>query len=407
MKTTEAIILAGGFGTRLKHIVHDLPKPMAPVNNVPFLSFVMKKLAHAGIRHIVLSTGYLHEKIESCYKNSFENVKISYAREVEPLGTGGAIKFALEKTTTNNVLILNGDTLFNIDFAYFDTFFHTKETMLAIALRREKEVSRYGSVLVSETNKIIAFTEKSQAHGEGLINGGIYLLNKNWLQNLHLPQVFSFEKEVLEKLYQENDFYGLPFNDYFIDIGIPEDYERAQREFATNTLFLDRDGVINRKIEGGYVTNIENFEFLPNVLEALAVLSKKFDHIFIVTNQQGIGKGVFSMQELQEIHTYMLNKITENNGRIDHIYVAPNLESENHDNRKPNIGMAQQAQRDYPDIDFSRAVMVGDSLSDMQFGKNAEMTTVFLTNKNHDNQAFSDFVFEDLYDFAIKFEILG
>jgi len=233
MKTTEAIILAGGFGTRLKHIVHVLPKPMAPVNGAPFLSFLMKKLAHAGIQHIVLSTGYRHDKIESFYKNSFENVKISYAREVEPLGTGGAIRFALEKTTTHNVLILNGDTLFNIDFEYFDTFFCAKETMLAIALRQEKEVSRYGSVSVSETNKIIAFTEKSQAHGEGLINGGIYLLNKNWLQNLPLAQVFSFEKEVLEKLYKNNDFYGLPFNDYFIDIGIPEDYERAQREFTT------------------------------------------------------------------------------------------------------------------------------------------------------------------------------
>jgi len=173
-----------------------------------------------------------------------------------------------------------------------------------------------------------------------------------------------------------------------------------------NTLFLDRDGVINRKIEGGYVTNIENFEFLPNVLEALAILAKKFEHIFIVTNQQGIGKGIFSMKDLQEIHTYMLSKIVENGGRIDKIYIAPNLKSENHNDRKPNIGMAQQAQKDYPDIDFSRAVMAGDSLSDMQFGKNAGMTTVFLTNQNLNNQAISDFVFRDLYDFAIKLEVI-
>jgi D-glycero-alpha-D-manno-heptose 1-phosphate guanylyltransferase len=233
MKTTEAMILAGGFGTRLKHIVNDVPKPMAPVNGAPFLSFLMKRLANAGIKHFVLSTGYLHEKIESFYKDMFENVKISYARETEPLGTGGAIMFALEKTTTNHVLILNGDTLFNIDFEYFDTFYREKKTRLAIALRKEKDVSRYGSVSVSETNKIVAFTEKSQAIGEGLINGGIYLLNKDWLQNLHLPKVFSFEKEVLEKLYKENDFYALPFSDYFIDIGIPEDYERAQRDFLT------------------------------------------------------------------------------------------------------------------------------------------------------------------------------
>ena len=230
MKTKEAILLAGGFGTRLKHIVHDVPKPMAPINGIPFLSYLMKKLSDAGFVHIVLSTGYLHEKIESFYKNSFEGMKISYAQEIEPLGTGGAIMFALEKITAKNVLVLNGDTLFNIDFEYLDNFFQMKKTMLAVALRKEKDVSRYGSVSIDHNIKIVSFTEKNQTNGEGLINGGIYLLNKNWLKSLHLPKTFSFEKEILEKLYIENDFYGLPFDNYFIDIGIPEDYERAQRE---------------------------------------------------------------------------------------------------------------------------------------------------------------------------------
>jgi len=167
-------------------------------------------------------------------------------------------------------------------------------------------------------------------------------------------------------------------------------------------LFLDRDGVINRKIDGGYVTIVEEFEFLPNVLEALSVLAKNFTHIFIVTNQQGIGKGIYDMEDLQEIHTCMLNKITQNDGRIDKIYVAPNLKSDNHINRKPQPGMAWQAQQDYPDIDFKCAIMVGDSLSDMQFGKNAGMTTVFLTNENSYNQPEADYVFKDLYDFSLN-----
>lgn len=233
MKTTEAIILAGGFGTRLKHIVSDVPKPMAPVNGSPFLSYLMKKLSLAGIQHIVLSTGYLHEKIELFYNDFFNGMKISYAREIEPLGTGGAIMFALEKTTTDTLLVLNGDTLFNIDFEHFDTFSQTKETVLSVALRHEKEVSRYGSVEINPEGKILAFTEKSKASGEGLINGGIYSLKKNWLKSLSLPKTFSFEKEILEKLYKDNEFYGLPFNEYFIDIGVPEDYERAQQELAT------------------------------------------------------------------------------------------------------------------------------------------------------------------------------
>jgi len=231
MKTKEAIILAGGFGTRLAHVVSDLPKPMAPINGTPFLSFVMKKLAEAGVNHVVLSTGYLHEKIEDFYKNSFEGMTISYAREIEPLGTGGAIKFALEKTTTDSVLVLNGDTFFDINFEEFDQFFQTKQAVLSVALRHENHTERYGSVAIDENKKIQNFAEKNEAKGEGLINGGIYLLKKDWLKNLAMPQTFSFEKEILEKLYAENDFYGLPFDAYFIDIGIPEDYEKANNEF--------------------------------------------------------------------------------------------------------------------------------------------------------------------------------
>ena len=169
-----------------------------------------------------------------------------------------------------------------------------------------------------------------------------------------------------------------------------------------NTLFLDRDGVINRKIDNGYVTNIEEFEFLPNVFEALAILSQKFQYIFIVTNQQGIGKGIFNMNDVTEIHDYMLDKIEQQGGRIDKIYVAPHLESENHIHRKPQPGMAWQAQRDFPDVDFKRSIMVGDSLSDMQFGKNAGMTTVFLTHNKMDNQTVIGHIFKDLYDFSIQ-----
>jgi len=233
MKTTEAIVLAGGFGTRLRHIVSDVPKPMADINGEPFLLFLLRKLAKVGIQHVILSTGYLHEKIENYFGHSFENLHITYSQETDPLGTGGAIQFALNKAETNPILVLNGDTLFDIDFEDFDTFYRKKETMLAVALRREKDLSRYGSVQIDNHEKITGFVEKSTAKGEGFINGGIYLLNKKLFQTKKFPKTFSFEKEILEKLYQENDFYGLPFDNYFIDIGIPEDYERAQREFST------------------------------------------------------------------------------------------------------------------------------------------------------------------------------
>ena len=230
-KVTEAIVLAGGFGTRLQHIVNDVPKPMAPINGVPFLTFIFKKLIASGIEHVVLSTGYLHDKIEDYYHDTFEGLRISYAQEKEPLGTGGAILYGLSKTKTEDVLVLNGDTLFDIDFDNLNAFYQDKNTQLALALRKEKDVSRYGCVITDEKGKITAFTEKNEASGEGFINGGIYLLNKQLFSTLNLPIQFSFEKDVLEKIYKSTDIYGLAFDNYFIDIGIEEDYIRAQQEF--------------------------------------------------------------------------------------------------------------------------------------------------------------------------------
>jgi len=141
---------------------------------------------------------------------------------------------------------------------------------------------------------------------------------------------------------------------------------------------------------------------LPNVITALEFLSNKFQYIFIVTNQQGIGKGIFSLSDLTKIHNYMLDEINRRGGRIDKIYIAPHLESENHVNRKPQPGMAWQAKNDFPDVDFKRSIMVGDSMLDMQFGENAGMTTVFLTNNESNTQVVADLICNDLYDFAMN-----
>ncbi|MFV0471061.1 MAG: nucleotidyltransferase family protein [Paludibacteraceae bacterium] len=226
----EAIILAGGFGTRLKYIVSDVPKPMAPVNGVPFLSHLFQKLRQAGVKRIILSTGYLHEKIESFYGNKFEDLSLIYSQETTPLGTGGAILLALGKAIADDVLVLNGDTMFDIDFDQFGKSHSDKKSILTVALREVEDAARYGSVVIDGRGKIVSFKEKSQAAGRGLINGGIYLLNKKWFEKLNLPKKFSFEKEVLEIKYADNDFYTQSFNSYFIDIGVPEDYARAQKE---------------------------------------------------------------------------------------------------------------------------------------------------------------------------------
>ena len=162
------------------------------------------------------------------------------------------------------------------------------------------------------------------------------------------------------------------------------------------TLFLDRDGVINRRIVDGYVTSWEEFEFLPGVLEALQILAQRFKYIIIVTNQQGVGKGLMSMEEVDAIHDLMCSEIEAHGGRIDGILVCPQLASEPDNYRKPNPTMAYTAQDIYPEIDLQQGIMVGDGTTDIEFGRNAGLKTVFIGDDNPD----ADDSFASLIDFA-------
>lgn len=226
----EAIILAGGLGTRLQHIIPDLPKPMAPVCGNPFLKYVIEYLSKQNLKHLILSVGYKHKVISNYFGNKFKDMKISYACEKEPLGTGGAINFALTKTTTENIAIINGDTLFCVDFKKLFEEYLQRDAYIALALKPMKNFDRYGAVKIDKQNRITGFEEKSFMKN-GYINGGVSIFKKSFLKQFSFSLKFSFEKEVLEKYYKKYPFYGFSFNNYFIDIGIPEDYEKAKAEF--------------------------------------------------------------------------------------------------------------------------------------------------------------------------------
>lgn len=228
----EAIILAGGFGTRLQSVVSDVPKPMAPVNNVPFLNYIFDYLAFYKIEHVVLSTGYLSEKISECYKDEFKGIKISYTKEETPLGTGGGIRLALEKCTTKNILVLNGDSFFDVDLqAYFPR--HAQfNSDCTLALRKVDNAARYGTIKLSDTSAIKEFKEKDGIEKEGLINGGVYILNRALFLSKTKPDIaFSIEKDFFENRINELHIFGFEYDGYFIDIGIPEDYKKAQDDF--------------------------------------------------------------------------------------------------------------------------------------------------------------------------------
>ncbi|WP_434637396.1 nucleotidyltransferase family protein [Sulfurimonas sp. NW7] len=221
----EAIILAGGLGTRLQSVVSDVPKPMAPIKDVPFLEYILKYLKKNGVSRAILSVGYKWEIIKEYFGDNFDGIELIYSVENEPLGTGGAIKKALSKVNSKKVYIINGDTFFNVDLKTLDL---SDKSKIQLSLKKMYNYDRYGSVEVDENSNVTKFTEKSFQE-VGNINGGIYLVTKDIFDSFDVAVKFSFE-EFMENNFEDLHVTAQIFEDYFIDIGIPEDYARAQME---------------------------------------------------------------------------------------------------------------------------------------------------------------------------------
>jgi D-glycero-alpha-D-manno-heptose 1-phosphate guanylyltransferase len=222
----EAIILAGGRGTRLQSAVPDLPKPMAPIAGAPFLSYLLKYLEQSGIARFVISVGYKREAIMQAFGNDFNGIPIAYAIEGAPLGTGGAIKLALQKCAEDEVFILNGDTYLEADLRELARLRASQNADISIALKEMADFDRYGSVELDSEGGIAAFREKEHT-ACGCINGGVYYMSRDVFSGFDLPEKFSFEDFLAQNL-GKLKLCGLPSAGNFIDIGVPDDYEAAQ-----------------------------------------------------------------------------------------------------------------------------------------------------------------------------------
>jgi len=408
----EAIILAGGLGTRLRPVVSDLPKCMAPVAGRPFLKHVIRYLLSQGIEKFIFSLGYKHEMIEGFLNDEFPTLHCECSVEQEPLGTGGAIYLACKRTKEENVLVVNGDTLFKADLEKAASFHIKNKADCTLLLKPMHGFDRYGAVELDDDYAVSSFKEKQNFQSAD-INAGTYMLDVEQFIDKDFPEKFSFEKDYLEKYYGERKIFGVIEDSYFIDIGVPADFQKAQeelRQIPLNlentdpgwTIFLDRDGVINYEKENDYILNWSEFEFYPGVTEAISLLSEKFAKLIVISNQRGVGRGLMSEKDLLNIQRQMRSEIERNGGRIDKIYYCTATDS-HHFYRKPNPGMALQAAKDFPSIDLSKTIMVGNKLSDMQFGRNAGTYTVYLRTTHPEQplpHADIDLSFPSLIDFA-------
>lgn len=228
-KVTEAIILAGGLGTRLRSAVPDLPKCMAPVNGRPFVAYVIDSLKKQGMERFIFALGYKSEAFDHFLSTILQKHEFVISLEDEPLGTGGAVRLSCTVTISENVIVTNGDTLFNADIQQVAAYHQSKAAECTLSLKPMKNFDRYGAVELDSDGRVKDFKEK-QFYPEGLINGGVYVLNVKAFKEKPFEEKFSFEKDYLEKYCNEGRIYGIAADAYFIDIGIPEDYERAQQE---------------------------------------------------------------------------------------------------------------------------------------------------------------------------------
>ncbi len=383
----KVIILAGGFGTRLQSVVSNVPKPMADIKGSPFLDILMQKMIQNGATEFVLCVSYKKEAIMNYFEDSFYDIPVKYSIEEEPLGTGGAIKQAFEQFNIDKAVVINGDTYVEMDYNLF--YQQMEQESFAIALKQLENASRYGLVKV-EDNKVLEFSEKSNEAESGLINAGVYLISKEVFSGVK-DKKFSFEKDVLEtEISKTRPKYYLA-DDYFIDIGIPESYAQACRELhevakthKNKALFLDRDGVIN--INTGHTHKIEDCIFIESIFETAIKAKKEGYKIIVITNQAGIGKGLYTEEDYYKFRAHIHAEFEKRGCAIDGEYFCPyhvdgigEYRKDSYD-RKPNPGMIMKAVEDF-DIDVKKSILIGDSKTDIEAGKKAAIKINILMHK--------------------------
>lgn len=369
----QAVILSGGFGTRLSHVVSDVPKPMAPIKNVPFLDYIISTLKKQNFDSFIFLTGYKAEIIEIYFKNSDNTC---FIKEETALGTGGAILNAFDKLN-DDFFVINGDTFFDIDYSLLEEFGKTKTDSCSIALRYTNNVERYGFVDINDNYEVKSFIEKGNLPEnkiDGFINGGIYYIKKSLLkpyaENFH-GEFISLETDIFPKMLQASKLYGLPLGGCFIDIGIPEDYYRAQdlipdwiAKEAKPALFVDKDGTI---IENTEYPHGRNFKIIEKTVDIVKSYADRNYHIVMITNQAGIAKDKFTFDGMYEgfeaIKEFYGSKgITFDDIEFCPYHKAGVIKEYAYDTvlRKPNPGMLLTACEKLK-IDLKNSEMLGDN----------------------------------------------
>ena len=374
----QCAILAGGLATRLGDIAADTPKPVLEVARRPFIAWLMREMLRFGVDDFIILTGHLPRAVEDAVLSAADalpkRVSVRFSEEPQRAGTGGAL-FHAAPLLGERFLMCNGDSLFDCNLAALLAGFagDGADVLGRVVVREIPDASRYGAVMVTD-DRVTAFAERPAdcVAGPGLINAGIYALDRRVLDRL--TSSCSLERDLLAPLTGEGALRATRQHGWFVDIGIPADLAHARRELAAcmdrPALFLDRDGVLN--VDHGYVGSQDRWEWVDGAREAVALATSHGWHVFVVTNQAGVARGLYGEPDVDALQRWVADELRRAGGTLDDWRYCP-YHTEGHvdayrresDWRKPAPGMLLDLIRAW-ELDPRRCLMVGDKESDMQ-----------------------------------------
>ena len=390
----QCAILAGGLATRLGDIAAETPKPVLQVAGRPFIAWLMREMLRFGVEEFVILTGHLPRAVEDAVLTAADGlprrVTVRFSEEPQRAGTGGALHHA-GPLLADRFLLCNGDSLFDCNIAALLAGFAQDgpDVLGRMVVRQVADASRYGTVTL-DGDRVTAFSERpaDPQAGAGLINAGIYALDRRVIDRLS-PSC-SLERDLLAKLAGAGALRATRQHGWFVDIGIPDDLTHARREMAgcldRPALFLDRDGVLN--IDHGYVGSRDRWEWVPGARETVAQASAHGWHVFIVTNQAGVARGLYGEADVDALQLWVADELRRAGGTLDDWRYCPyhtegrvDAYRRESDWRKPAPGMILDLLSTW-EIEPRHCIMIGDKDSDMQAAARAGIAGHLFTGGN-------------------------
>lgn len=397
---TEAVIMAGGKGTRLQAINKDIPKPMFPVLSKPILEYQIESLKKCGIEKITIIVGYLGDVIKEYFGNGEKfDVKISYITEETPLGTAGALYY-LNGKMEDDFLLVFGDLILDVDWDKFMEFHKSHDAYITLFAHPNAHPFDSDLIIADDTGFVSGFDSKkndrSTYYYDNVVNAGLYCFSPKAIEGLVEPSKLDMEKELLKSFIDKGKVYAYKSTEYVKDMGTPDRLSMVTKDVEAGVLlqrslknkqkavFLDRDGTINEL--KGFINNADDFELIDGVSEAIKKINSSGYLAIVITNQPVIARGECSVNELNNIHKKMQTLLGNDGAYVDDLFYCPHHPDKGFegevkelkikcDCRKPGIGLLKKAEEIY-NIDLGKSWFVGDATMDIMTGKNASCKTI-------------------------------